>query len=177
VSINERFSEKDFEVLKLRAQRAASVSGKEEAETSLTAIQIALGGETYALPVENLRAIYESVAVVTVPGTPAFIAGIANIRGRILPVLDLAVLLGVPGRAGSERRTLVGAAHEAVTMGVLVQAVGEVVGFSARDLTPIAGSADATHANYLRGMLSGDSVLLDIAAILGDPDLIINEII
>lgn len=175
MSIHERFSEKDLAVLQQRAERAASVSDKNETQATLTVLQIALGQEAYGLPIDDLRAVYEDVGVVRVPGTPDFVAGIANVRGRILPVLDLAVLLDVPDRTGAAFRALVVASQDALTVAFSIETVGEVVTFAARDVIPPPSHTDNTGPTYLRGVLPGGAGLLDVAAILSDPNLIVAD--
>src|SRR5882724_2626146 len=99
MSIYEHFSQQELEILWARAERAAYAAQKSDAETLITALQITPGGESYALPVELLHGVYEGIEVMAVPCTPPFIAGVANVRGRILPVLDLATVLGAPEQA------------------------------------------------------------------------------
>ena len=135
MSIHERFSEQELAILKARAERAASLSDRDAAQTTLTVLQIMLGEETYGLPVNDLRAVYEDVIVVPVPGTPPFVAGIANVRGRILPVLDLPVLLGVPDQAAAlGTRALVVANRDAMTVALAIEAVGEIVAVAGQEI-------------------------------------------
>src|SRR5215216_5720695 len=102
MSIHEHFTERELKILQARAERAASAAQRDDVEkTEIRALQCTLGSESYALPVEFVRAVYENVTVVPVPCTPRFVAGIANIRGRIMPVLDLATLLNVPPSKGN----------------------------------------------------------------------------
>ena len=176
MSIHERFSEQELAILKARAERAASLSDRDAAQTTLTVLQIMLGEETYGLPVNDLRAVYEDVIVVPVPGTPPFVAGIANVRGRILPVLDLPVLLGVPDQAATlGTRALVVANRDAMTVALAIEAVGEIVAVAGQEIVPVPGATNTPQTNYLRGILPGGGGLIDIAALLGDPSLIVAE--
>jgi purine-binding chemotaxis protein CheW len=59
-------------------------------------VRLRVGGELYALPVENVVEVAELGAVSEVPGAPPAVLGVRNLRGRILPVVDFAALLGVP---------------------------------------------------------------------------------
>src|SRR5262245_5109120 len=93
MSIYEHFSDTERAVLQARAERAARTLRSDEAEERLNTLLVKLGGETYALPIEAVIAVYEAMLVVPVPCTPPFLAGITNIRGHIIPVLDLGHLL------------------------------------------------------------------------------------
>ena len=93
MSIFEHFSEEEREILRIRAERAANAVRESAQEAVFSALEVTIQSQSYALPIEVLTTVYENVAVVPVPCVPSFVAGIANIRGRILPVFDLAVLL------------------------------------------------------------------------------------
>ena len=53
-------------------------------------------GEEYAISIGKIREIIEYEAVTTVPNTPAWISGVTNLRGKVIPVVDLAVKFGLP---------------------------------------------------------------------------------
>jgi purine-binding chemotaxis protein CheW len=175
MSIYEHFSEQALEILRARAERAAAVAQTGAGEKPVTALQLWLDSESYALPIEMLRAVYEGVTVVPVPCTPAFVAGIANVRGRILPVLNLAALLNPGGASGSDAMSLVVVSNSTLTVALLVATVGDVTTFLASDLTPLPASTDAGSAAYMRGILPDGTGLLDLNAMLGDPALMVGE--
>jgi purine-binding chemotaxis protein CheW len=167
MSIYDRFSEKELEILRARANRIVTTSRDDQARDVITALVISAGRETYAMPIDQLTAVYENIAVAPVPCVPSFVAGIANIRGHILPVLDLAVLLNVP-REDTERRALIVVSDSDSSVALAVEAVGEVTTFLKQDLTSIPGA-------YLQGVMQDGVAVLDVAAILGDPALVVDE--
>ena len=100
---------------------------------SETHVRIRVGGEAYALPVENVREVAELGEVTPVPGAGRAVLGVRNLRGEVLPVFDLATVFGAE-RAGHGERLVVaegvgrraGFAIDAVTdVGTLPEAVQE----------------------------------------------------
>ena len=74
-------------------------------------VRLLLAAEAYAIPVEHVREVADLGAVTPVPGSGPEVLGVRNLRGRILPVLDLGFLLGVP-RAAPPGRLLVAEAGD-----------------------------------------------------------------
>jgi purine-binding chemotaxis protein CheW len=169
MSIYERFSEREMEILRARAERVVSAANGEEEGDVIPALVVTVSSETYALPIESLAAVYENVGVIPVPCVPHFVAGIANIRGHILPVVDLAALLNVPGEAAPDGGLVV-VSDSDVSIALAVEAVGEVINFPRQNLASI-------HGNYLQGVTQDGTAVLDVAAILRDPALVVDETI
>lgn len=172
MSFYEHFSEEALEILKARAERAATTLQNGHSEKPVTSLKIHLNKDTYALPIEALQAVYEGIKVVPVPCTPAFVAGIANVRGRIVPVLNLAILLQVSD-AEFTGGSLIVVHNQTMTVAFMVEKIGDVTTFFLHDM--IALPANSNIAHYLRGFLPDGSGLLDIHAILDNPELIVSE--
>src|SRR5277367_1260400 len=103
------------------------------------------GGE-YAISIVKVSEIVEYEAVTTVPNTPAWIHGVTNLRGRVVPVVDLAVKFGLAASRISKYSciiiTEVMFEGESVTMGVLADSVSQVIDLSAEEIaaTPPFGT-------------------------------------
>lgn len=92
---------------------------------------VRLGGSSYALPVASVREIVRLPQVTRVPGLPAFVAGLANVRGRVLAVLDLRTMLGVEAPRGDRLVILDGLTATARPMvGLIVDAALDLVRLS-----------------------------------------------
>ena len=93
-------------------------------------------GEEYAISIVKVREIIEYEAVTTVPKTPIWIRGVTNLRGKVVPVVDLAVKFGLPSSKISKFSciiiTEVMFQGENLTMGVLADSVSQVIELSAR---------------------------------------------
>lgn len=140
----------------------------DDAAVDSDAVVVRLGTGRFAVSLASVAEVGRVPAVTRVPGTPGWVAGVANWRGRVLPILDLRSLLGAtesPLR-GDARLLVLGA--EGVTVGLLVEAVEgtAVVAASAEPFPPtLSGAA----AGLLAGQLphpDGPVAVLDVDAVL-----------
>ncbi len=86
-----------------------------------------LAAHEYALPLEHVVEAIHMVAIVPAPNAPAWLAGVINLRGRVLPVMDLRVRLGLPPRAPDLSARILVTAVGANGLGLLVDAATEVL--------------------------------------------------
>lgn len=120
-----------------------------------TYVRLRVAAEAYAMPVTHVREIADVGDLTPVPGAGPEVLGVRNLRGQILPVIDLAMLLRIP-RTGTPSRLLVAEAG-ALVAGL---AIDEVSGVD--ELTAPTGEADS-------GLLSG--ALLDHDDLVGVIDV------
>jgi purine-binding chemotaxis protein CheW len=175
MSIYDHFSEAERALLQARAERAAKPLRSGEADSQLSALIVTTGAEAYALPVESVLAVYEAAPVVPVPCTPPFVAGITNIRGHILPVLDLSALLNGHSQWEGDNAALVVVTANDFSAALRVERIGSVQPIPIVNAIP--ANLDVTHSAYVKGFFPDGAVLLDLAAMLSDPALIVNELI
>ncbi|MBL8940736.1 MAG: chemotaxis protein CheW [Archangium sp.] len=137
-----------------------------------------VGKETFAMPIAQIREVLQFESVTTIPMTPAFVRGVLNLRGAVVPVIDLAVRFD---RAAiqSGRRTcvvIVEVKHESgvVVVGVLVDQVNEVVGIDQRAIEKAPTFGSSVRADFVRGVgnLGGRFVVvLDVTHVLSVSEL------
>ena len=136
-----------------------------------------LASEEYAVDVLSVKEIIEYGDVTKVPGTPSHVRGVINLRGSVVPVVDLAVKLGREQSPLSGRSCIVivetGLAGERAVTGVVADAVNQVIEFSPDDIEPPPAFGTGVRLHYLDGIaktggsfvlvLNMDSVLSDEA--------------
>jgi purine-binding chemotaxis protein CheW len=136
-----------------------------------------LASEEYAVDVLSVKEIIEYGDVTKVPGTPFHVRGVINLRGSVVPVVDLAVKLGREESPLSRRSCIVivetGLQGERVVTGVVADAVNQVIEFSPDDIEPPPAFGTGVRLQYLDGIakmgtqfvlvLNMDSVLSDEA--------------
>ncbi len=174
MSLYKNFSDKQKAILQARAERAARKFMTDKDEDNLTTLAVSIHAESYALPIESVVAVYEDMPVVPIPCTPPYIAGIANIRGHILPVIDLGALLGAAPQP-RDVASLVVVAGDEMNVALCVEGIGAVQPLLLTNLTPLPANLDLPNAAYLKGALPDGSVLLDIQVMLSDPAFIVND--
>lgn len=174
-SLYEKFNEKQWELLEARAKRVERAVQQQETQQLIEVIFVRLRNESYALPVAAVMAVHEHTSLTRLPGAPIHIAGIANVRGQIVTVLDLGHILGVPlTEAESTEKALVLLSFDDSHTALLVDRVLEVTNITNEDLSPLP-ITDSHQQGYLRGVLENGTVLLDLETIISDPALIVDH--
>jgi purine-binding chemotaxis protein CheW len=137
-------------------------------------LTVALGRESYGIPVLKVREIIRLCPITRVANMPPQVRGVINLRGKVIPVVDLRTRFGLP--AGEDHdRTCIVVTQVATTVGnatrlygVIVDGVEEVANFAATDIQPTPDFGGAIDTRFITGMAkSGDTVkaLIDLDAI------------
>jgi purine-binding chemotaxis protein CheW len=134
-----------------------------------------LGEEVYAIDIAPIREILEYPSLTAVPLTPSFVRGVMNVRGGVVPVIDLALRLGRQ-RTEIARRTCViivetgAAAGDPLPIGLLVDAVNEVIDVDRSLLEPRPSFGLGIRAEFVRGMLRRDQRFMVVL----EPDQVLS---
>jgi purine-binding chemotaxis protein CheW len=140
----------------------------DEAVADSDAVVVRLGTGRFAVALASVAEVGRVPLVTRVPGMPGWVAGVANWRGRILPILDLRSLLGASETplAGTARLLVLSA--DGVTVGLLVEAV-EGTAVVAASAEPFPATLAGTAATLLAGQVphaDGPVAVLDVDAVL-----------
>ncbi len=128
---------------------------------------VRLGEGRFAVPMDTVAEVGRVPAVTRVPGTPPWVAGVINWRGRILGVVDLRGLLGLDAVSGRESRIVV-LTRGAVTVGLVADRVDGVVTVDPEQLEPALATLPAEAGALIEGQLvdgDGPVGVLDAAAV------------
>jgi purine-binding chemotaxis protein CheW len=135
-------------------------------------------GEEHAVPILRVKEIIEFETVTGVPGTPPWVRGVINLRGAILPVVDLAAKFGHPPSPVIKTTCTVVVETELrgemISVGVMADAVSEVLDLSSDQIEPPPSFGTQIRVDYLLGMgkLERKLVLiLDIDRLLSPVEL------
>lgn len=137
-----------------------------------------LGGEAFAVDILNIREIIEFGNLTEVPLMPEFIRGVINLRGAVVPVVDLANRLGRPVGAVTRRTCIVildvqaaapGAGATAHTLGMVVDVVNEVLDIDPTEIEPAPAFGTHIRGDFIAGMGKVDGgfvIILDANRVL-----------
>jgi purine-binding chemotaxis protein CheW len=132
-----------------------------------------LGGEMYAIEILNIKEIIEYGQLTEVPMMPGFIRGVINLRGRVVPVIDLLARFGKQSTGITKRSCNViievETEGEKVDIGVVVDAVSEVLEIPASEIEPAPSFGAKMRADFISGMgkVNGKFVIiLDVNKVL-----------
>lgn len=113
-------------------------------------------GEEYGVNIGKVKEIVKFEAVTTVPNTPPWVRGVTNLRGTVVPVVDLAVKFGMTGSCISKFSCIIITEvlfqGEDLTMGVLADSVSQVVELSANEIEETPPFGTRVKTEYLLGM-------------------------
>ena len=128
-------------------------------------VRLRVGEESYALPVEHVLEVAELGEVTAVPGSQRAVLGVRNLRGQILPIVDLATVFGIRG-SGNPQRVLV------------AEAKGQRAGFAIDDVSDIEqlpSSVDEAESDLLQGAVLTNDELVGVVDVERLFDLLEKE--
>jgi purine-binding chemotaxis protein CheW len=161
--------------LKRRAIALAKIPVVKTSDEELMEVMpFALATETYALETRFIREVWPLSSYITIPKTPVFVVGVANVHGEICSIVDLKIFFSLPTGGITNLNKLIILELDGMTFGVLADDVFGTHSILKSDLS----SADDWQGNdgsYLAGITKDRLVVLDAARILKDERLIVNE--
>ncbi len=141
-------------------------------------LTFSLGKEEYGIGISAIREIIGMMPITSVPQTPRYVKGVINLRGQVIPVVDLRLRFNMEEKPYTERTCIVvvetDMQHGTQSTGILVDSVSEVMHLRAEDIadTPYLGTLD--QENYIQGMARMEGrvkTLLNIDGVLSQEGL------
>jgi purine-binding chemotaxis protein CheW len=143
-----------------------------------------LGSEEYGLEILKVKEIIGVMNITCVPQTPRYVKGVINLRGKVIPVIDLRLKFGMDAMEYNDRTCIIvvdiaGKTGKKTVMGIVVDSVSEVLNIKGEEIedTPTFGATLET--DYILGMAKvkgGVKILLDISKVL-TTDVVMAEAI
>lgn len=137
-------------------------------------ITFGISGQLFGLDIMAIREIRAWSPVTRLPRVPDHVAGVVNLRGAVLPVIDLSVRLGWPPTEATPRNPIIVTEYHGQSRGLIVHDVNDIVSIEAGTLQqPAAGAADAI-SHYLEGVAPLDDqmvMVLDLARLMSTDEV------
>lgn len=133
-------------------------------------LTFSLGAEDYALSILNVQEIIGMMDVTMVPGVPDYVRGVINLRGKIVPVIDLRTRFSMERAERTDETCIIVVDGSAGEVGVVVDRVSEVLDILGRDIDPPPTFAASVTTAYLLGIGKAAGrvqLVLDIERVLG----------
>ena len=111
-----------------------------------------LGTQEFAIDILMVREIVARMPITRVPGLPAYVRGVSNLRGQIIPVMDLRLRLGMPPASGQSERCVVVIASGGKQLGLAVDLVQEVVCMAASEIETMPPMGSEVPTEMLGGI-------------------------
>ena len=136
-------------------------------------LTFALADEEYGIGILKVKEIIGIMPITTVPRTPEFVKGVINLRGKVIPVVDLRLKFGMEEIGYTERTCIIvveiAGSSGAVMMGIVVDSVSEVLNIKGDDIEDTPALGTSLNTEYIMGMAKiegGVKILLDIDRML-----------
>jgi purine-binding chemotaxis protein CheW len=154
------------------SENAREVIGQTVNATSVRAgkyLTFKLGAEVYGLEILKVREIMGLMAITAVPRTPSFVRGVINLRGKVIPVVDLRTKFGMESIKDTVETCIIVVDVGAVGMGIIVDAVSEVLEIAGGDIEDAPTFGKGVNTDFILGMGKANgkvTMLLDIGKVL-----------
>ena len=143
-------------------------------------LTFALGNEEYGIPIQKVKEIIGIMDITCIPRTPQFIKGVINLRGKIIPIMDLRLKFGLEEKEYNQRTCIIvveiNIAETKRQMGIVVDTVSEVVNIQKGDIEPPPQYGASLDTRFLTGMgkVKGKVILmLDIEQVLNSEEMVL----
>jgi purine-binding chemotaxis protein CheW len=137
-------------------------------------LTFALGDEEYGVPVLKVREIIKMMDITAVPQVPRHVKGLINLRGKVIPVVDLRLKFSFADHGYTERTCIivveVALATSNVMMGIVVDAVSEVLTITAAEIEQTPEFGERVTTDYMKGVAKVKGkvkILVDLDRVLG----------
>jgi purine-binding chemotaxis protein CheW len=160
---------------KLNQQKSA---GEEAVGDDGKYLTFVLAEEEYGIAILKIKEIIGMMPITSVPQTPDYVTGVINLRGKVIPVIDLRLRFGMPPRDYTDRTCIVvvemATDQVKVEVGIVVDAVSEVLNIKGSDIEPPPSFGASVSTEYISGMAKisgGVKMLLDIDKVLSSEEV------
>ena len=137
-----------------------------------------LAEEEYGIGILKVKEIIGIMAITTVPQTPGYMKGVINLRGKVIPVVDLRLKFGMEALDYTERTCIIVVEidqdNRKIQMGILVDAVSEVMNIKSGEIEDTPNFGSRLNTDYILGMAKTGGkvkILLDIGKVLGTDEI------
>lgn len=148
----------------------AKVMGTEMNSTSDVAraselIAFRMGAQEFCVDIMSVREIRGWTKATVLPKSPNFVRGVVNLRGSVLPIVDLAARLGFPPAEPTARHVIIVAQIGAQTVGLLVDAVSDILTVTSDLIQPTPDVASDMAKSFVHGVLAVDQRMISLIAL------------
>ena len=141
-------------------------------------LTFSLAKEEYGIGILKIKEIIGLMPITPVPRTPEFVKGVINLRGKVIPVIDLRLRFGLHAEDYTDRTCIVvveiRGASTVVEIGIVVDSVSEVLNITPADIEPSPVFGGDIETDYIAGMAKVDGrvkILLDIDRVLSPDEM------
>ena len=128
-----------------------------------------LGNELFGVEISAVESIIKMQSITVIPHSPNFVEGVTNLRGMVLPIIDLRKRFGIPIKEGNKENRIVVVSLAGVEVGMVVDGVSEVLSVPVEAIEPVSPMVTTIDSAFLIGIAEVGSrlvILLDLGKVL-----------
>ena len=168
-------NEKERTILEARARILALEPERETAAGKrLDIVEFFLANESYGIESSFVREVFPLKEFTHLPGTPSFVLGIVNLRGRILSVVDLKKFFGIPEKGLGDLNKIIVIGDGPMEFGILADGIIGARAIPLDSIQPPIPTVTGICAEYLKGVTGERVIVLDAKRILEDKKMVVN---
>lgn len=172
---NNPLNDHTLEILKSRAMRLSQDTSTDNGRfNAMTVVEFRIAHEIYALGLSRIRVIHPLKSLTWIPGTPAFIRGVINLRGEIISVVDLKVFFDLPDQEFTRSSQVIILSSDSMEFGILADEILGIAEIHDNDIRPSLPTLTGIRADYLKGVTGNGRVVLDDEKLLADEKMCIK---
>ena len=140
-------------------------------EEVLQLVTFTLNDEEYAVDILSVQEINRITEITQVPNSPDFVDGVINLRGKVIPVINMRKKFGLNDKASDDTSRVIIMDIQGVTNGLLVDSVSEVLRIPSNIVEPPPPLSSSTHSKFIKGIAKMENrliVLIDINKLMGE---------
>lgn len=134
--------------------------------------------QDYGVPISRVREINRVVEITPVPETPSYVVGVINLRGKVIPVMDLRLRFNMQAMEYTRETCIIVIENERGQVGMIVDSVKEVVELSEGDIEPPPPLGEKSKLNFVMGMGKTEEkviILVDIEKVVSDEAFVTDD--
>ncbi|OPY87086.1 MAG: Chemotaxis protein CheW [Smithella sp. PtaU1.Bin162] len=141
-------------------------------------LTFSLAGEEYGIGILKVKEIIGLISITPVPQTPSHIKGVINLRGKVIPIVDLRIKFGIKAMDYTERTCIIvveiASGNHKISMGIVVDSVSEVLNIKAAEIEDTPNFGTRLDTSYILGMAKtaqSVKILLDIDKVMSNKEI------
>ena len=155
-----------------------SIGNKNESNELLQLVSFKIGKEEYGVDILNVQEINKMTTITKVPNAPAFVEGVINLRGRVIPVVNLRIKMSMPNKEYDKDTRIIVVDLLGKTVGFLVDSVSEVLRIPRNIIEPPPSMVGSINSNYITAVGKLEDrllILLDLDKVLLEEEKTVLE--
>lgn len=135
-----------------------------------------LADEEYGIEIMRVREIFGMLPITIVPQTPEFVRGVINLRGKVIPVIDLRLKFRMDSKKYDKETCIIVVDVDGIHMGIIVDTVQEVLDIAENDIEDAPHFGTSVDTEFIVGMGNKDkrvTILLDVGKVISSEELVL----